>query len=175
MCCVTRRSYSIKKVTRSFFFPKKLTSHLLTMNKSKFNKVWICRKCKQINTGIKWCHTCNSNHFKNNFKNWTSGNDDIDKFLQNIQLSADNNFKVLEWIPYERFYNIEYIARGGFGTVYKAIWIDGYIRERDNKNQNWKRSGQYTFVALKSLNYSESVIPKILNEVRYSHTFTIII
>lgn len=139
------------------------------MNKSKFNKVWICRKCKQINTGIKWCHTCNSNHFKNNFKNWTSGNDDIDKFIQNIQLSADNNFKVLEWIPYERFYNIEYIARGGFGTVYKAIWIDGYIRERDNKNQNWKRSGQYTSVALKSLNYSESVIPKILNEVRYSH------
>ena len=54
-----------------------------------------------------------------------SGNVDMDKFIQNTQLSAEDYYKVLEWIPYDRFRNIEYIAKGGFGKVYKANWIDG--------------------------------------------------
>ena len=33
----------------------------------------------------------------------------------------------LEWIPYDRFYDIKYIAKGEFGEVYRANWIDGYI------------------------------------------------
>src|SRR5438034_8271601 len=57
-----------------------------------------------------------------------------------------NNYKVLEWIPYDRFYDIEYIAKGGFGKVYKANWIDGWILNWDNKNQNWKRDGYNKFV-----------------------------
>jgi hypothetical protein len=83
------------------------------------------------------CKNCNSiyiaKHFQQNFNNWTSGNNDIDKLIQDIQLSTHYNDygeifkKVLEWIPYERLYNIEYIARGGFGKVYKANWIDRCI------------------------------------------------
>jgi hypothetical protein len=144
----------------------KLHQNMIILSKSKHNRGRICQKCKQINTGNKWCHACNSKHFKKDFKNWTSGNDDIDKFIQNVQLSAENNFKILEWIPYDRFYNVEYIASGGFGTVYRAIWIDGYIREWNNKNKSWKRVYQNEFVALKSLNHSENVLQEILNEVR---------
>ncbi|GBB91805.1 hypothetical protein RclHR1_01920009 [Rhizophagus clarus] len=37
-----------------------------------------------------------------------SGIDNIDKFIQNTQLSAHENVKgALEWIPYEKFRNIE--------------------------------------------------------------------
>ncbi|CAB4420291.1 unnamed protein product [Rhizophagus irregularis] len=63
------------------------------------------------------------------------------------------------------FYDIKYIAKGGFGKVYKARWIDGYIDEWDNKHQNWKRKDQSMFVALKSLNNSKSVTLEFMNEI----------
>ena len=71
----------------------------------------------------KICHkVCNAIHYQQNFENWTSGNNDIDKFIQDTQLSAhDSNDKPLEWIPYDRFYDIEYIAKGGFGKVYSRL------------------------------------------------------
>jgi hypothetical protein len=103
----------------------------------------ICKKCKIV---------CNTIHFQRNFKNWTSGNDYIDKFIQDIQLSAHDNIKkALEWIPYDQFYNIEYIAKGGFGIVYKAEWI------RNNRRKS--------VVALKSLNNSKNIKSEFVNEV----------
>ena len=124
-----------------------------------------CEECNQESTGYEWCRPCNAKHFQQNFKNWTSGNDDIDKFIQHTQLSANGHSNVLEWVPYDRFYDIKFIAKGGFGNVYKAIWIDGYIWYWDNKNQNWGRYNQNMFVALKSLNNSKNVTSEFINEV----------
>ena len=124
----------------------------------------LCEGCNQKNTGYKWCKACNSIHFQQNFEKWTSGNVDIDKFIQEAQLSANRYQNVLEWIPYDRFYDIEYIAKGGFGKVYKANWIDGSIKSWDNENQNWKRRGSKV-VALKSLNNSKNVTLEFINEV----------
>src|SRR3954468_14353282 len=83
-----------------------------------------CTECEQIYTGKKWCQSCNSKRFQQNFNNWTSGSEVIDKFIQNSQLSAKNNFQMLEWVPYDGFHNITYIAEGRFGKVYKANWKD---------------------------------------------------
>ena len=62
---------------------------------------------------------CNVKRFQQNFKNWTSGNNVIDKFIQNTQLSAHSKSeKALEWIPYYKFYDIKYITKdGGCGLV----------------------------------------------------------
>ncbi|PKY60167.1 hypothetical protein RhiirA4_483563 [Rhizophagus irregularis] len=30
----------------------------------------------------------------------------------------------LKWIPYNQFENVEYLSEGGFGTIYKAIWLN---------------------------------------------------
>jgi hypothetical protein len=115
----------------------------------------ICKKCN---------YKCNAMHFQQNFESWTSGNDNIDKFIQGTQLSAhhDNRGKALEWIPYDRFNDIEYIAKGGFGKVYVANWI-----------QNQKREGQNMIVALKSLNNSKNVTLKFMNEVHYLIIFMV--
>ena len=104
-------------------------------------------------------------HFQQNFSKWSSGNVDIDKFIQDTQLSANYHQKVLEWIPYDRFYDIEYIAKGGFGKVYRANWIDGPIYNWDIKNQNWEHYGSNMLVALKSLDNSKNVTLEFLNEV----------
>ena len=41
----------------------------------------LCEKCKQPKNGHAWC-PCNAKHFQQNFRNWTSGNSDVDKFIQ---------------------------------------------------------------------------------------------
>ena len=56
----------------------------------------LCKECNQENTGGSWCKACNAKHFQQNFEKWTSGNVDIDKFIQDAQLSAIYSGKVLE-------------------------------------------------------------------------------
>ena len=100
--------------------------------KRRYKAYGLCKECFQPKTGGDWCYSCNSKHFQSNFQNWTSGNPEIDEFIQDFQLKTNISTKAFEWISYDRLTNIEYLAEGGFGTVYKALWIDGYI-----KNWNW--------------------------------------
>src|SRR5277367_6296618 len=113
----------------------------------------ICGECNEPGTGQRWCQPCNAKRFEKNFKNWTSGNKDIDDFIQQSQLNAVHHEKCLEWIPFEKFQNVTYITRGGFGKVYSADWPEGYIRYWDIKNQKWERFANRK-VALKSLDNS---------------------
>ena len=121
--------------------------------KNRYKYYGLCKECKQPNISggiychyIGWCHSCNSKHFQQNFKNWTSGNHNIDEFIQKAQLKAKSNTELLEWIEYDRFENVKYLAKGGFGTTYKAIWKDGYIESWNSKNNQWKRYGNYPVV-----------------------------
>jgi hypothetical protein len=130
---------------------------------------------------IKSCdcnHECNAKRFKQNFKNWTSGNNKIDKFIQNTQLSDHNcQYQALEWIPYDRFYDIRYISEDKFNKMYRANWIDGCIVESwyddqnryqncwDDDNQNWKREKPNMFVILKILNDPTSITSEFINKV----------
>src|ERR1051325_11222050 len=77
--------------------------------------------------------------FQQDFPNWDSGNEYIDKFIQETQLNAQNKYEVLEWIPYDRLTNIEYLAKGGFSTVYKAIGLDGRIEKWNHDKNGWTR------------------------------------
>ncbi|PKK64938.1 hypothetical protein RhiirC2_786831 [Rhizophagus irregularis] len=84
-------------------------------------KYGLCKKCKQLNTDYYYCQSCKSQNFKQNFINWSSGNHDIDEFIQKAQLKAKNERQIIEWIEYNKFENIEYLAKGGFGTIFKAV------------------------------------------------------
>ena len=72
------------------------------------------------------------------------------------------------------FENVEYLAKGGFGTVHKAIWKDGYIKNWDSKNNQWKRNKNY-LVALKCLHDSQDITIEFLKEVRYFNDFLVIL
>ncbi|POG62472.1 kinase-like domain-containing protein [Rhizophagus irregularis DAOM 181602=DAOM 197198] len=124
----------------------------------------ICGECKEPGTGRDWCQSCNAKRFKDNFKNWTSGNKVIDEFIQQSQLNAVHHKKYLEWIPYEKFQNIIYIAEGGFGKIYSAEWPEGFIFYWDIKNQKWYRHSWNKY-ALKSLNNSSDICTDFLNEI----------
>ena len=123
----------------------------------------ICGECNEPGTGYEWCQPCNAKRFKDNFKNWTSGNKDIDEFIQQSQLNAVHCKKYLEWIPFENFKDITYITRGGFGKIYSAKWPKGNIQYWDIENQKWERYSRK--VALKSLDNSSCISTEFLNEV----------
>jgi hypothetical protein len=115
-----------------------------------------CKKCNEI---------CIAMHFQQNFIDWTSGNDNIDKFIQDFQLSIHNEYKVsdaLEWIPYNRFYDIECITKA---DKYKARWVDGCIINWSNKYQNWIREDQNMIIELKSIDNLKNITLEFMNEV----------
>ena len=96
--------------------------------------------------------------------------------IQESQLNAEDYWHILEWIPYNRLTNIKYLAKGGFSTVYNAIWLDGCIQNWDYDNKQWSRyiddidnidSIKGYPVVIKSLNNSSNINEEFLNEVRY--------
>ena len=136
--------------------------------KNCYKAFGLCKKCEQPKNNDYWCQSCNSKYFHQNFKNWTSGNHDVDEFIQKAQLKAKDYWELLEWIEYDRFENVEYLAKGGFGTTYKAIWKDGHIHRWDSKNNQFIRKKDDEKghpVALKCLHNSQNITNEFLNEV----------
>ncbi|RGB30364.1 kinase-like domain-containing protein [Rhizophagus diaphanus] len=127
----------------------------------------VCGECNEPGTGLYWCQPCNAKRFKENFKNWTSGNKNIDELIQQSQLNAFFCSKCLEWIPFETFKNVTYLTRGGFSKIYSADWPEGNIGGWNIKNQKWIRTSLKK-VALKSLiNSSNNISNDFLNEIKY--------
>src|SRR5215208_7064777 len=94
------------------------------------------------------------------FDKWTSGNNEIDYFIQNTQINAWRNWLVLEWYPWENFAEIEEIGKGGYGTVFRAKTKVGRIFNWDHQTNEWRRyeDDEYDeYVALKTLGYYESL------------------
>ena len=61
-----------------------------------------CPECNQLNTNYGWCKSCSVSHFQNAFSTWTSGNKEIDYFIQNTQIQAWR----WEVIPMEKKFRI---------------------------------------------------------------------
>jgi hypothetical protein len=126
----------------------------------------ICGECNEPGTGWYWCQPCNAKRFKENFNNWTSGNKGIDELIQHAQLNATNFGNCLEWVLFEKFQDVTYITRGGFGKIYLAKWPEGSISCWDIENQKWMRYSNKE-VALKSLdNSADDINDDFLNEVK---------
>jgi len=131
-------------------------------------KYGLCPECNQPNTDDDWCKECYSKKFQQNFGNWTSGNENIDKFIQDSQLNARIIFELLEWIPYNRLRNIKFLAQGGFSTVYEALWLDGSIDKWDYEKQDWGRS----FEELDEQDHNKDAInPKIKNPLESNEKY----
>ena len=120
---------------------------------------YFCINCNKKYTEIydRWCESCQINDLKHN---WTSGNEKINNFIQEMQLKInDSSNKIFEWIPYNQLDNIEEINKGDLATIYSAIWNNGplnydeYIRKPNKK------------VALKCIHNSQNITAEFLNEV----------
>src|SRR5436190_15448303 len=68
--------------------------------------------CDKPFTEELWCKECDPFRM---IEGWTSGNNDIDKFIKDTTYDAKNNDNatLLEWVPFDRFENINQIGVGG--------------------------------------------------------------
>ena len=103
--------------------------------------------CYKANTIFKLCE----NKFINNFIKHTQRYHGMGK---------------MEWVSYDQFKNVQFVANGGFSTVYKATWTDGPIKCWNDKKQKYNRNAN-KLVALKKLNNSKNLTSKEINEVLY--------
>src|ERR1043166_5267093 len=112
----------------------------------------LCPDCNLPNTDKSqygWCRSCNSSKFEKSFGSWTSHNSAIDDFIRESQKNANNHRQILEWIPYARLQDVQFVAKGGFDcNVYSATWPDGNILYWDSKKKSWVRRSSIP-VALK--------------------------
>ncbi|KAF0475801.1 kinase-like protein [Gigaspora margarita] len=78
----------------------------------------------------------------------------LDKLIQDFQLK---NFlqssAMIEWVPYEKFDEVQLKAKGGFSTVYTATWMGGWITDWDEYDRKFLRCGSQPII-LKSLDNS---------------------
>ncbi|RHZ45740.1 hypothetical protein Glove_658g31 [Diversispora epigaea] len=128
----------------------------------------ICNECHQNNIGFNWCHPCNAKQFQSEFNKWTSEDAEIDEFIQQTQLKATKYEEVIEWIPFDKFNNIKYLDKGGFGKVFKATWSDGYITYWNSQRKIWERSQQN--VCFKRLN-TPTNNSEFLQEIKHQLKF----
>ncbi|UZO17082.1 uncharacterized protein OCT59_008443 [Rhizophagus irregularis] len=100
-----------------------------------------------------------------NLRNWISGNEKIDNFIQERQLKVkDYKDVVFEWIPYNQFDQIKKIGKNDLLTVYSAMWRDGPLCKKDWWSKYCTRDSNKE-VALKLLHNSQDSI-ELINEVK---------
>src|SRR5437762_5035114 len=101
----------------------------MILNNKSFKK--FCVKCGKLYKVViyeKWCKPCQINYLKENFTNWTSGNEKIDNFIQETQLKIDKpNSIIFEWIPYNESRYINEINKYDFYIIYSEMWNDGRL------------------------------------------------
>ncbi|EXX60340.1 Tpk1p [Rhizophagus irregularis DAOM 197198w] len=127
------------------------------------NQAQQCFVCNRPYVFIKWCKFCDIEQFKKQFSNWGSGNPEFDKIIHDSQLSIKYPNGFIQWIPYEKFVNVEFVGRGAYANVYKANWVEGlgtwdYALGKRVRYPN-------TPVALKELKNSIHIGKEFLEEV----------
>ncbi|RHZ57521.1 hypothetical protein Glove_386g42 [Diversispora epigaea] len=128
-----------------------------------------CNNCQNWHRATQYCEFCIRKYLENNFGNWTSGNNEIDKLIQKCQQTTVQPNNVIEWISYDQFENVKYLAEGGCATIYTATWKDGCYYKWSSERQILERFGRQKIV-LKRLNNSNSKNVDWFQEVILSFT-----
>ncbi|GES93958.1 kinase-like domain-containing protein [Rhizophagus clarus] len=136
--------------------------YILIFHKKYFENY--CDVCDEeyTNKQYKWCNPCQINYLKWHFISWTSGNKQIDCFIQKKQLQINRSLDVVfEWIPYNQFSNIKETGNG----CATAVWKDGPLNYNFNEKK-WMRKSDKK-VTIKYLHNTQNIINnKFLNKVK---------
>lgn len=124
-----------------------------------------CSKCDQCKIDKLPCQPCIQERYQKEYENWTCGNEKIDKLVKYVRPSLINTILFLEWIPYEDLeIEEEVFAKGGFGIISLATWLNGYVLRWNHNKKQWHRQGKMK-VVLKTMNKSDNISDDFIAEV----------
>jgi hypothetical protein len=115
--------------------------------KECYKNYGLCKKCKQLNTTF--CCI-----FRPNFKNWTSGNHDVDEFIQKAPLKAKWASEIVLNMIDLKMLNI-------------WPWCINYWSSENNQFIRKKDVEKGHPVALKCLHNSQDITVEFLRKVKY--------
>ncbi|GBB83237.1 hypothetical protein RclHR1_00100041 [Rhizophagus clarus] len=115
----------------------------------------LCENCEKECLATFYCEYCIQNYLKEDFPNWSSGNDNIDILIRKCQEKTFFPVLVVEWISYNHLHNVRYLTKGGCSEIYVAEWAKGRYIKWDTKEKKLVRSGKHK-VILKKLENIES-------------------
>ncbi|GBC05806.1 hypothetical protein RclHR1_06430007 [Rhizophagus clarus] len=100
-----------------------------------------------------WCKECRTKYFLERFPTWTSGNEELDNFIQESQLNAREEHGYFRWFNHDIFENIRLIGGNkGFSEVYYATI----------KQDEWTMMSYDRFFVSKHLDAPDSNIPGVV-------------
>src|SRR6266498_3189008 len=80
----------------------------------------------------------------------SSGNKVIDDFIRYTLTNRYKRAGKMEFVQYNRFVNVKFIAEGGFSKIYKATWLNGPITYWNDEKQEYNHDNNSDMtVALK--------------------------
>jgi hypothetical protein len=149
------KSFAVKSLNKTYDRTKILNSE---------GTKRICENCHDECLASLYCEHCVRNYLKENFTNWTSGNNDIDNLIQQCQMKTSAPYKIIEWISYNNLKNIKFLTKGGCSEIYTAYRINGAYNKWDLKEKQLKRLGGQK-VILKKLENVENANRSWFEEV----------
>ncbi|KAF0497710.1 kinase-like protein [Gigaspora margarita] len=136
------------------------------MNQSDGAEIDInCPECGRIRLSG-WCNPCEFRWMNSTFSK--SGNKYIDLLILQTQKNATCTCDYLEFIDFNNIEGFEYVAKGGFGSVYEGYWMEGPRWVWDEVSAAWCRNGP-TKVALKKLDDSQEPSMNFLKQLETYH------
>lgn len=84
--------------------------------------------------------------------------------LKLLWLTSNEDNK-LQWIPYEQFTDIEYLAEGGFSKIYKAWWNKKGNSDTESCEESSEEEERSEEVILKILTNSQNITSDFLQEI----------
>ncbi|CAG8626212.1 4228_t:CDS:2 [Acaulospora morrowiae] len=147
----------------------RLQRHYDTIRIQKSDEKRPCRDCYGWCHATQYCELCIRNYLENDFRNWSSGNKEIDMLIQECQQNAIRPNYIIEWIEYNKFQNVTYKVKGGCSTIYTAIWKTGRYYKWNGGTQSLERYGRQK-VILKRLKNSANNHGNWFQEVKSQFT-----
>ncbi|POG71020.1 hypothetical protein GLOIN_2v1610876 [Rhizophagus irregularis DAOM 181602=DAOM 197198] len=143
----------------------------------RYKSYGLCLDCQQPKIDEFNCQTCGTRYLIQYFKELTSSSNPENEIIKKFQSDSPSYKKaLLKRIPYNKFESesIEYLGRGGFSTIFKAImneYNDYYDYEKDDeKVKNRSDYIIYRKVVLKKLKDSSNAMTvDFLQEVANHH------
>ena len=139
------------------------------INKKKFSMIENAELSNELLETLKLIENCIGckDNIEKYFDRFRKSTNEIECWSEK-EIDEQKN-KYIRWIPFDKFRNVEYLAKGWFGEVHKATWINGYYDHYNKKYEDRK-------VVLKRIyNSNDDKIVDILNEVKWKFIIDIYI